>query len=82
MGMSARCVGDEGPVPTLQSAALSAGSLGLGAAAGHIVAKRMAITDLPQMVAAFHSLVSSCHPALEEHAAVDCNKAQPKHETI
>jgi NAD/NADP transhydrogenase beta subunit len=25
------------------------------------VAKRMAITDLPQMVAAFHSLVSACY---------------------
>lgn len=33
------------------------GSLGLGGAVGAVVAKRMAITDLPQMVAAFHSLV-------------------------
>jgi NAD(P) transhydrogenase len=32
-------------------------SLGLGGAVGGIIAKRMAITDLPQMVAAFHSLV-------------------------
>lgn len=35
----------------------AAGALGAGGAAGHILAKRMAITDLPQMVAAFHSLV-------------------------
>lgn len=33
------------------------GSLGLGGAIGAVIAKRMAITDLPQMVAAFHSLV-------------------------
>jgi H+-translocating NAD(P) transhydrogenase len=33
------------------------GSLGVGAGLGAMVAKRMAITDLPQMVAAFHSLV-------------------------
>lgn len=39
---------------------LCAGSLGLGVAVGHIVAKRMKITDLPQMVAAFHSLVRCC----------------------
>lgn len=31
--------------------------MGLGAAGGAVIAKRMAITDLPQMVAAFHSLV-------------------------
>ena len=33
------------------------GSLGIGGAIGATIAKRMAITDLPQMVAAFHSLV-------------------------
>lgn len=33
------------------------GSLSLGGAIGATLAKRMAITDLPQMVAAFHSLV-------------------------
>lgn len=33
------------------------GGMGLGAAGGAVIAKRMAITDLPQMVAAFHSLV-------------------------
>eukprot|EP00051_Salpingoeca_urceolata_P024271 m.424237 g.424237 ORF g.424237 m.424237 type:complete len:1095 (-) comp20212_c1_seq19:85-3369(-) len=32
-------------------------SLGVGGAIGTVVAKRMAITDLPQLVAAFHSLV-------------------------
>ena len=30
---------------------------GAGAGAGALVAKKMKITDLPQMVAAFHSLV-------------------------
>ena len=34
-----------------------AGGLGIGGLAGYGIAKRMAITDLPQMVAAFHSLV-------------------------
>ena len=33
------------------------GALGLGGAAGAALARRMAITELPQMVAAFHSLV-------------------------
>jgi H+-translocating NAD(P) transhydrogenase len=33
------------------------GALGLGGTIGGTIAKRMAITDLPQMVAAFHSLV-------------------------
>lgn len=36
---------------------VTAGALGLGGAIGTTLAKRMAITDLPQMVAAFHSLV-------------------------
>lgn len=39
------------------TAAQILGSLGLGGAIGATIAKRMAITDLPQMVAAFHSLV-------------------------
>ncbi|KAL6776704.1 hypothetical protein ACKKBF_B30620 [Auxenochlorella protothecoides x Auxenochlorella symbiontica] len=33
------------------------GALGVGAGAGALVARRMAITSLPQMVAGFHSLV-------------------------
>ncbi|KAK9824598.1 hypothetical protein WJX72_011597 [[Myrmecia] bisecta] len=33
------------------------GSMGAGGALGALIAKRMAITDLPQMVAGFHSLV-------------------------
>lgn len=33
------------------------GMLGVGAAAGHYIGKTMKITELPQMVAAFHSLV-------------------------
>lgn len=34
-----------------------AASMGIGGGAGYALAKRMAITDLPQMVAGFHSLV-------------------------
>ena len=33
------------------------GSMAIGGAAGAAVARRMAITELPQMVAGFHSLV-------------------------
>ena len=33
------------------------GSIGIGGVLGTIIAKRMAITDLPQLVAAFHSFV-------------------------
>ena len=36
---------------------VNAGGMGLGAAGGAAIARRMAITELPQMVAAFHSLV-------------------------
>ena len=36
-----------------------AGSLGVGGLVGAALARRMAITDLPQMVAGFHSLVKS-----------------------
>ena len=43
--------------PLTAGARRAAGALTLGGAAGHVLAKRMAITDLPQMVAAFHSLV-------------------------
>lgn len=35
------------------------GCMGLGAAIGTTVAKRIQITDLPQLVAAFHSLVGA-----------------------
>ena len=44
------------------SAAVTAqliGSLGAGLGTGALIAQRMAITELPQMVAAFHSLVRS-----------------------
>ena len=33
------------------------GTLGLGLGAGGLIAQRMKMTELPQMVAAFHSLV-------------------------
>lgn len=42
---------------TLPLLAQMVGGLGLGGAAGAYVAQRMKITELPQMVAAFHSLV-------------------------
>lgn len=50
----------------------------MGGALGAYIAKRMAITDLPQMVAAFHSLVGFAAVATsvsnymgDPHAAVD-----------
>ncbi len=48
---------------------LSTGSLAVGGAAGYGIAKRMAITDLPQMVAAFHSLVglAACTTAVANY---------------
>lgn len=42
------------PLPLLTQ---MAACLGIGGAAGRFVAKKLKITDLPQMVAAFHSLV-------------------------
>jgi H+-translocating NAD(P) transhydrogenase len=49
------------------SAAVTAqlvGSLGLGVGAGSLLARQMKITELPQMVAAFHSLVRAPRDAL------------------
>lgn len=46
-----------GSLPDAATAAQVAASLGAGALVGAGVAKRMAITSLPQMVAGFHSLV-------------------------
>jgi NAD(P) transhydrogenase beta subunit len=55
-----------------------AGGLAAGGAIGAYTAKRMAITDLPQMVAAFHSLVglaavttSIASYVQDPHAAMD-----------
>ncbi len=53
-GVAATLVAVPTPLPLLVQ---MVGGLGLGGAAGTYVAKRMKITELPQMVAAFHSLV-------------------------
>ena len=46
---------------------VAAGALASGGALGAYLAKRMAITDLPQMVAGFHSLVGQrCSPPARE----------------
>ena len=47
------------------------GSLGVGGGIGALLAKKMAITDLPQMVAAFHSLVglAACTSAISSYMA-------------
>ena len=45
--------------PSAAVAAQLVGSLGAGVGAGAFIAQRMKITELPQMVAAFHSLVRS-----------------------
>jgi NAD(P) transhydrogenase len=45
--------------PQPEILAQMAGSMGLGGAIGTVMAKRMEVTDLPQMVALFHSLVGA-----------------------
>lgn len=53
------------------------GTLGVGAAAGNFIATRMKITELPQMVAAFHSLVGLA--AVTTSAASFLATADPSH---
>lgn len=54
--------------PTSALALQMVGSLGLGLGTGGLIASRMKITDLPQMVAGFHSLVRCPAP----HARPAC----------
>jgi NAD/NADP transhydrogenase beta subunit len=49
---------------------LAAGALGIGGGIGAAVARKMAITDLPQMVAAFHSLVNAQQSGVQEKNAL------------
>lgn len=51
----AATLGGLGATPAVYAQIL--GAMGIGAATGATIAKNMKITDLPQMVAAFHSLV-------------------------
>ena len=53
--------------PTAAVATQLLGSLGLGVGLGSVIAQKMKITELPQMVAGFHSLVRS-HPPLAAFA--------------
>lgn len=53
------------------------GALGVGGAAGNFIAKKMKITELPQMVAAFHSLVGLA--AVTTSAASFLATADPSH---
>lgn len=62
------------PLPLL---AQMLGALGIGGAAGTAVASRMKITELPQMVAAFHSLVGLA--AVTTSAASFLATADPSH---
>ncbi len=52
----ATTLGVAGPTDAL-SWGLIAGGLGIGGGIGAVMAKRIAMTDMPQLVAAFHSLV-------------------------
>lgn len=58
IGVSTGVVATLGMLPMSHDVlAQSVGSLAVGGGIGALIAKRMAITDLPQLVAAFHSLV-------------------------
>jgi H+-translocating NAD(P) transhydrogenase len=49
--------------PSAAVAAQLAGGLGVGVLAGALIARQIKITELPQMVAAFHSLVRAAAAA-------------------
>lgn len=48
--------------PTLEGLLQVAGVAALGGGLGSVIAKKIQITDLPQLVAAFHRLIYYCLP--------------------
>lgn len=48
--------------PTLEGLLQVAGVAALGGGIGSVIAKKIQISDLPQLVAAFHRLIDYCLP--------------------
>lgn len=48
--------------PTVEGLLQVAGIAALGGGTGSIIAKKIQISDLPQLVAAFHRLIDFCFP--------------------